>query len=209
MSKPLIILGAGGHASVCADLLRRQDREIIGYCSPVESEWARRNDLNYLGTDDAILRFSPSEIGLVNGIGSIGATSARGRIFEQYRELGYRFSSLIHDTAVVSEWTELAEGVQIMAGAILQAGCIIGINSIINTKASVDHDCKVGSHVHISPGSILCGGVSVGDYTHIGAGATVIQSVSIGSCCMVGAGSVVIRQVVSDKTVYGVPAEEA
>ena len=34
MSKPLLIIGAGGHASVLVDILRQQKREILGIVSP-------------------------------------------------------------------------------------------------------------------------------------------------------------------------------
>jgi acetyltransferase EpsM len=64
---------------------------------------------------------------------------------------------------------------------------------IINTNASVDHECVLENFVHISPGAILTGNVHVGEGTHIGAGATVIPGVRIGKWCTIGAGSVIIR----------------
>ena len=58
------------------------------------------------------------------------------------------------------------------------AGCVdpdaapsIGANSIVNTRASVDHDCRIGETVHIAPGVTLSGAVTIGDGTHIGTGA--------------------------------------
>ena len=61
-----------------------------------------------------------------------------------------------------------------MAGAVLQPGVLVGRNTVINTSASIAHDCRVGQHCHIAPGVTLSGGVEVGDNVLIGAGATVI-----------------------------------
>jgi UDP-perosamine 4-acetyltransferase len=95
------------------------------------------------------------------------------------------------------------EGVQVMAGAIVQPGVRVGANSVLNSRSSVDHDCVIGSHVHVAPGAVLCGSVVVGDHAFVGAGATVIQGVHIGAGAVIGAGVVVIRNVAKGAVVYG------
>jgi UDP-perosamine 4-acetyltransferase len=95
-----------------------------------------------------------------------------------------------------------------MAGAVIQSGSRIGINSIINTRASVDHDCVIGNHVHISPGVTLSGGVEIGTCSHIGTGSTVIQGIVIGNSCLAAAGAVVTKDVIAGVKVRGVPARE-
>ena len=86
-------------------------------------------------------------------------------------------------------------------------GTRIAENSVINTGAVVDHECIIGSHVHVAPGVTLSGGVQVGDGSHIGTGATVIQGVSIGRKALVGAGAVVLKDVPSGARVAGAPAK--
>ncbi|MBT4511070.1 MAG: sugar acetyltransferase, partial [Chloroflexi bacterium] len=71
---------------------------------------------------------------------------------------------------------------------------------------SVDHDCTLGRHVHLSPGTTLSGEVFVDDCAHIGTGASVIQQVKIGSGSTVAAGATVISDVPDGATVAGVPA---
>ena len=71
----------------------------------------------------------------------------------------------------------------------------LGKGCIVNTCASVDHDCNVGDYVHVAVGAHLCGTVEVGAYTWIGAGATVSNNVSICPECMIGAGAVVVKSV--------------
>jgi UDP-perosamine 4-acetyltransferase len=70
----------------------------------------------------------------------------------------------------------------------------------------VEHDCRIGDHVHISPGVLLGGAVTVRDYAHIGIGAIILPGIEIGEGAMVGAGAVVRESVPVGVTVVGIPA---
>lgn len=94
----------------------------------------------------------------------------------------------------------------IMAGAVINPYVQLGKGCIVNTRASVDHDCNVGDYVHVAVGAHLCGTVEVGAYTWIGAGATVSNNVSICPECMIGAGAVVVKNLEEKGTYVGVPA---
>jgi len=207
MRPPIIVIGGGGHAKVLIDALRLQSPNLLGYTDPALSMQDYQG-VCHLGDDHIIEKYLPSEILLVNAIGSISWTSLRRQIFEKFKKMGYSFASVIHPSSVISPGASLSEGVQVMAGAIVQTGCHVGINTIINTRVSLDHDCMVGSHVHIAPGVTLSGGVHIEDDVHIGTGTTVIQQIRIHNKSVIGAGSLVIRNVPAHRTVYGVPAKE-
>lgn len=206
MSKPIIIIGDGGHAAILAETLIAQRREIMGYTAPREEKDFL--NLPYLGTDTVIATYNPDTVELVLGLGTITVSSIRKSIFEQFKSKGYLFANVIHGTAIVSPSAQIGQGIQIMAGAILQTNVSIADNTIINTGSIVDHDCIIGSHVHLAPGSTLSGGVRIGESCHIGTGTSIIQGITIGAETMVGAGSVVLEKIGNGKTVYGVPAKE-
>jgi sugar O-acyltransferase (sialic acid O-acetyltransferase NeuD family) len=192
----VIIIGASGHARVLLDALQLSGCKVLGFVDPAFSKGALGpGGLPVLGGDDALRGFSTSEVQLVNGVGSIGPTTSRGAVYRRGKEHGFSFATVVHGSAVVSASAILGEGVQIMAGCVVQCGAAIGANSIINTRASVDHDCKIGETVHIAPGATLSGNVRVGDRTHIGTGAVVIQGISIGADSLVAAGAVVYRDI--------------
>ena len=196
MTATVIIIGAGGHARVLLDALQLSGCKVLGFVDPAFTKGAQGpGGLPVLGGDEVLKDYSMSAVQLVNGIGSIGPTMLRGAVYRRGKEAGFSFARVVHPAAVVSASATLGEGVQIMAGCIVQSGAEIGANSIVNTRASVDHDCKIGETVHIAPGVTLSGNVRVGDRAHIGTGAVVIQGISIGADSLVAAGAVVYRDV--------------
>lgn len=206
MSKPLVILGAGGHANVLAETLQDQGRSILGVLAPEPFIGSDVLGIPIIGDDSWLSGRDSDSIWLVNGLGSIGVTHARRKLFEHFSLLGYRFSSVIHTSAVISRSAFLEEGVQVLAGAVIQTGSRIARNAIVNTGAIIEHDTWVGEHAHVAPGVTLSGNVRIGDGAHVGTGATVIQGVQIGSHSIIGAGAVVIADVPPGATVVGVPA---
>ncbi len=205
--KPVILLGAGGHAKVLLDILLEQHFEVLGIA---EKDGADLPPDLYgvpvIGNDSDVQQYPPDKVGLVNGIGSIGSTAARQKVYEKFKRQGYCFPQVIHPGAVVSRRAELCEGVQVMARAVVNIGTRVCENAIINTNASVDHDCLIGAHVHIAPGVTLSGGVTVGEGSHIGTGASVVQGVQISNNVIVGAGAVVTKDLEGTSVFCGVPA---
>jgi UDP-perosamine 4-acetyltransferase len=196
MTKPVVILGGGGHAHVVIDALRCAGHAVVGVIDP-KAEVARTlpAGVPWLGKDIAQAR--ASDVQLAIGVGSIdvGAKNLRPRLFHEAKANGFQVLSFRHPSAIIAGDVELGEGAQVMAGAILQTGTRAGVNCIVNTGASLDHDCRLGDHVHIAPRAVLSGAVEVGDGSHLGTGAVVIQCIRIGAEAMVAAGAVVTRDV--------------
>lgn len=206
MSKPLILLGNGGHASVLTEILIANGNKIIGYTAPIAE--ANHFGLAYLGTDDVIAHYKPSEIELVLGLGMLAPFSVREKMFINFKEKGYSFKTVIDPSAILSPSIKLAEGVQIMAGVIIQTATVVADNTIVNTGAIIDHDGQIGAHVHIAPGTKISGAVQIGNSTQIGTGTTIIQGIQIGEGCLIGAGSVVVKNINNYVKAFGVPAKE-
>ncbi len=205
---PVIVLGAGGHAVVVVETLRAMGAVIEGAVDPAKTGGEVRG-VPVIGGDGALDAYGAGGVTLANGIGSIGDSAARRSAFERFKELGFRFATLVHPAAVITASDVLfGEGAQIMAGSVVQTGARIGPNAIVNTGAIVDHDCGIGAHAHIAPGAVLCGNVTVGEGAHIGAGATLIQGVSVGAESFVAAGALVACDVAPGARVLGVPARE-
>lgn len=209
MDKPILVIGGGGHAKVLINCLLLCKLNILGIVDSALNKIGQNIlGVPIIGTDEAIFRYKPSEILLVNAIGSTCSLTLRSNVFESFKSCGYYFAPVIHPSAIIAADVVMDEGVQIMAGAIIQPGCRIGDNSIVNTRASVDHDCYIGDHVHVAPGVTLSGGTTIGDNCHVGTGAVIIQGISVGKCCLVAAGAVVVNDIGDNQAFAGVPAKE-
>lgn len=196
MPADVIVLGAGGHARVVIDALRSAGHSVAGVCAP-ELAQGQSGPLGVpaIGDEAALAKLGPAKHLLANGVGSVGKADLRKALFERWTAQGWRFITVTHPSAVVGSECVLAEGAQVMAGAVLQPGVHVGKNSIVNTSASIDHDCRIGDHVHIAPGVVLSGNVAIGAGSHLGTGAVVIHGINIGAGCLIGAGAVVTQAV--------------
>jgi UDP-perosamine 4-acetyltransferase len=203
--RPIIILGAGGHARVLADALLSLNTPVLGCVGPERPE-RQISAIDYLGDDSVIYMYQTGDVDLVNGVGSVGNPDARRALFMRLSDAGYSFASVIHPSAIVASDVKLSEGVQLMAGAIIQSGCSIGKNVIVNTGARIDHDCEIGDHAHIAPGAVLSGNIRVGDRSHIGTGASIRQAVQIGADVVIGVGAAVVSDIPAGALAAGVPA---
>ena len=195
MNKLCVVIGGGGHARVLMDALLLSGITILGFTDLTPKEFSLHGkQVAYLGTDEEFLkRGNKKDIQLVNGIGSVGDSTTRRKIFYRFKEAGFSFLTVIHPSAVIAQDVTFGEGVQVMAGVIVQTGCKIGNNVIINTRASIDHDCAIKDHVHIAPGAVLSGTVTVDENAHVGTGASIVHGIYIPAGTLIKAGSVISR----------------
>lgn len=202
--KPLIILGAGGHARVCVDAARRSGREIRGFIDPAFPVGSEIAGVPVLGECAEVLHENRLENGTL--FVAIGDNRRRFSIQRDLRRQGLRLATLVDPAATVSPGATLGEGVVVMPAAVINAEAVVGSGAIVNTGAIVEHGVHVGEAAHIAPGACVTGECVVGSRALIGAGATLIPGISVGTDAIVGAGAVVTRDVLDDWTVGGIPA---
>ena len=191
-NKGVTLYGAGGHCKVVMDILEANNLNTL-----------RVHDDNPKSDSFLGVPLSLPSGSYDKAIVTIGDCQIRKKIVERIKVDHY--INIVHPFSCVSKNAILGEGSVVMQGGIIQSGSKIGKHCIINTKASVDHDCNIGDFVHVASGATLCGEVEVGECSWIGAGAVVKQCIKIGRNCMIGAGAVIIRDVPDDAVVVGNP----
>ena len=194
-AKPLILIGAGGHGKVLAELILEAGIELLGVVERDGRPGKWHFGLRLLGDDATLAGYPPTQVHLAIGIGSLPGQEQRRLVQGRLTAQGYAFPRLIHPRAYVAREVQLAAGVQIMAGAVVQPGCRLDEHVIVNTSASIDHDCHLGSFVHIAPGAVLSGSVQIGERSHVGTGAAIAHGVQVGADAVIGAGASVVRNV--------------
>lgn len=199
MKNSLVIIGAGGHGRVCAEIA-----ELNGYQKILFLDDGNAGNIEIAGkTEDFIKYLSDCDFFV-----AIGNNNVRRSFLYRIMENKGQIATLIHPDSTVSAHATVGVGTAVMAGAVINTGTVIGKGAIINTCSSVDHDCRIGDFVHVAVGAHLAGTVSVGDTTFIGVGATVINNISICENCMIGAGATVIADIKENGTYVGVPARK-
>lgn len=206
MPDRLIVFGSGGHAKVVVEavLTKTPFREIILLDDSPRGSDHSIYDIPVRGGRDQLELLGGAPVAV-----AIGDNHARSRLLTWLREEGNYIELVIHPAAVVGKSVKLGHGVFVGAGAIVIADAQIGPGAIINTAASVDHDCVIGEAAHVAPGAHLCGGVRVGARTLIGVGASVRPGITICDDVVVGAGSVVVKDLTQSGTFVGNPARLA
>lgn len=160
--KSLLIIGAGGHGKVVAEVA-----EDLGY---KRIDFLDDNAQNALGKIEDIGKYT----NYGEAFCGIGDNKLRGDIIQEIKKTGYSLATLIHPSAYVSRSAKIGQGSIIEPGAMINANSIIGEGAIVSLGALIDHDVVVGEYAHINSGAIVKAGGSVPSYEKLEAGAVVL-----------------------------------
>lgn len=209
--KSYVLWGSSGHAKVLADIIRLRGGSVVALFDNNPESVSCLPEVPLFRGVVGFSEWLASQASLADTCAAlaIGGTSGSDRhdIAQKFKTAGLSLPSLIHPCAAVAESAQLGDGCQILSHAVVAVDVSMGHVCIVNTSASVDHECRLGIGVHIAPGAVLCGCVSVGDNVMIGAGAVVLPRVCIGDGALIGAGAVVTRDVPAGAVVVGNPAK--
>ena len=222
--KQVIIIGAGGHSKVIADIVIKNNDILLGFLDDYQEKGTEIiKGYKVLGTIEEkiqetqnksknmvkITRFNGNceAIGDTEYIIAIGNNETRKKIAEKYE---FKYYTAIHPTArqTIGLNVQIEEGTMIMANVVINSNTKIGKHTIINTGAIIEHDNIIEDYVHISPNSTLGGTVKIEEGTHIGIGATIKNNITITKNVTIGAGAVVVKDIKEVGTYVGVPAKE-
>jgi sugar O-acyltransferase (sialic acid O-acetyltransferase NeuD family) len=202
MNKPLIIMGAGGHALSCTDVISDAGLEIAGFVTKSEPSPYIRDRWPVYSNLEMIQKISNFNIFI-----AIGDNGARWRC--RHYELGRYpddiFPSIIHPNASVSPYVDMGPGCIIMNRAHIGPYSEIAGFNIVNTAAVVEHECVMDEFSSLAPCAALGGNAKVGRRSAICISATVIHCQLVGEDSVVGASSLVNQEVPSNTLGYGIP----
>lgn len=199
--KKVIIIGAGGHAKVIADIVIKCGDELVGFLDDNTVLPDKIVGYPYLGIISSYHNYA-DECFFIIGIGN---NHIRKKIADS---LNVKWYTAIHPSSQIAIDTIIGEGTAVMANAVVNTSAHIGKHCIINTGAVIEHDNVMSDYVHVSPNSALCGTVSVGAFTHVGAGAVIKNNISVCDNVVIGAGATVVKNI-KEKGIYiGIPVRK-
>ncbi len=195
----VIIIGAGGHAKVIADIVLKNGDTLLGFLDD-NKEGVVIGEYSVIGKIDDVVNYSEKAEVIIG----IGSNSIRKSISEKY---DLKWYTAIHPSAQIGIDVKIGKGTCIMANAVVNSSADVGDHCIINTGAIVEHDCTVSDYVHLSPNATLCGTVNIGALCHVGAGAIVRNNLNVCAGVVVGMGASVVKNIDVCGTYIGVPAK--
>lgn len=163
-AKRLVIAGAGGHAKVVADAVKKQGLyHLAGFL----------DDKIPIGTD---VIFGVKVIGTLGAkeleafadffIVAIGNNKTRSAIYSELIKK-IKPATVVHPASVIAENVNIGPGCVLLAGSVIGNDVTLGANSIVNALALVDHDSTIGIHSHIAQGAIVGSLVTLPSFYHV------------------------------------------
>lgn len=202
----LVMLGNGGHAKSCRDIVDSFYTYSISLKGKVEIGMVV-DDTRKI-TDGGWRSLIKNYDGFILGVGQVHSPRTRMEIVTKVLMFGGKFATLISPHARVSPNVKIGKGTVVMPNVSINAGVEIGSYSIINTGAIVEHDAYVGPFCHISTGAVINGDCVVEDRCFVGSNAVLLNQMKVCYETTVGAGSVVTKNITEKGGIYvGNPAK--
>jgi sugar O-acyltransferase (sialic acid O-acetyltransferase NeuD family) len=212
MTTRIVIIGAGGHGLVVADILLAarsshpqqlpQPIDIVGALDDNPALTGTRIlDVPILGTTEVLSTIAHDAV-----IVAIGDNTRREQVATELLRRGERLFTARHPHASVAPGVECGAGCTISAGAVIAPGVVLGMGVILNTRTVVDHQTTIDAFAHVATGATVGADVSIGARTLIGLGASVMSGRRIGADSIIGAGAVVVHDIPDGVVAVGVPA---
>ena len=190
----IILIGAGGHALSCIDVIEQENKYNIRGLVGLKDEVGKKiSGYDVIATQDELVNLSKDFRYAFIAIGQIKSVKLRIDLYESVLNTGFKIPSIISPQSFISRTVQIGEGTIIMNGVILNSGVRIGNNCIINSKALIEHGTQVADHCHISTGAILNGDCVVESKSFVGSGAVVKHGITIKTSSFVNMGQIVTK----------------
>ncbi len=181
----------------------RRQLKLVGFLDSASSLLGGEfYGLEILGGFDAVSRYRPQDVVLINTIAS--SIASRVETTEFFLRLGYQFTNVIHP-GVNMKYVELGSGNLIYENALIQPFVRIGSHCVISSNCGIAHETSVGDYCFIGPASYVCGKVEISDRVYIGAGAKILPRLRIEKGAQIGACALVNKSASAGERIMGIP----
>lgn len=176
----LILIGGGGHAKSCIDVIEQEKKFRIAGIVDLKNRFGHEI-LGYKiqACDDDIADLVKSYHFFHIAIGQLETPEPRIRLYNLLKGLGAQLPSIVSPRAYVARGASIDEGSIIMHNAVINTEARIGRNCIVNSCSLIEHDAIIEDHCHIATGAIVNGNSRIGENSFVGSGAVIRQGISI------------------------------
>ncbi len=187
----IIIIGSGGHARACLDIINSQKKfKFSGFIDNTSK------DKKVIGKDKDLKKISKRIKFACIGFGGFKNSVKRVNFFLKLKKIGFKLPVIKSSEAYVSKSAKIGEGSIIMHGAIINACAEIGKNTIINTGVLIEHDTLIEDNCHVATRAVINGNCLVQKNTFIGSNSTIINNIKIGRFKFIKANSLIKKDLI-------------
>lgn len=206
--KKICIAGAGGFGRevLCCliDAIANTDMKIEDIACFMESDEPLKKT-TIMGVE--VIPQSTFDPSLYNVVIAVGDPRGRKEVVRILPE-NTTYTSIIHPSAIISEWVSFGEGSIITAGSIITCNIKIGRHAHVNLHTTIGHDCVIGDFFTTAPGVNISGNCTFGDCVYFGTNSAVRQGVKICNNVTIGMGGVVVKDITEEGVYIGNPLKK-
>ena len=191
MIRDIIIVGAGGFGREAAWTLERINYQsptwrIIGFADD-NPELAGEMVEGYpvLGPIEQVSHDHPGAAVFV----AIGDNATREKIYRRLR--GHDFPAIIDPSAEVAPTADLRHGCFVGPLAVVSVGVELGKFVVVNARAGIDHDSKLGDFAQIGGGVTISGHNTIGEHAFFAPHACTLPGVKVPAQAQIAAGTAI------------------
>lgn len=136
---------------------------------------------------------------------AIASPALKRKIVGILKAKGAKFTSVIHPTAMLSEFAHYGEGFIMFPHSKLSANSTVG-DFVTLLSSPIGHDTIIGDYSVISGNCNVVRNVVIGQDVFLAAGVSIAQDIHIGDGAYLGLGAVILKDVKPGDTMFGNPA---
>ena len=204
--KKIIIVGAGGFG-----------RELLWWIKDINKSENKWEILGFIDDNPHALDGYDCDYSVIGSIKewqpkedeefalAFGSPELKRKIVDILKKKGAKFATIIHPTAMLSEFANVGEGLVMFPYSKISCNTTVG-DFVTLLSTPIGHDTIIGDYTVISGGCNIVRNVKIGNNVFLAAGVCIAQDVTIGDDAYLGLGSVVLKDVPEGATVFGNPA---
>ena len=210
--KKIIIIGGYGNGTVAASTIvdinkTKKQWEILGFLNDFEKESI--NNFPVLGKVDFTTIKEYLKFEDIFFFYTLISVKLNYKFLHKLQGLNIprnRFATIIHPTAVVSEFAQIGYGVSIQPFVSVGPNVTIGDHVQIYAQSLIGHNSTLDNYSYVANNACIGANVHLKEGAYLGTNCSTLESVTIGKWGLVGIGSVVIKDVPDYTKVVGNPA---
>lgn len=206
----VVIIGSGGVARECRDLLKEMVRaapgleqlyRFRGFVRWYDESVSSAEPEPFLG-DAASFPVEERSLFVIG----LAEPAMRKAVYEAFKRRGASFLTLVHPWSAISPEASIGEGNIFQRGSTVFCDCVVGNGNYFCSSMSLAHDVELGDFNVVGPAALVLGQCRIGNGNVLGAQSVLLPRARIGDGNGIAPGSIVYKGCGNDCAMAGNPA---